>query len=53
LLTPQAFRKAIEDSVPAAARELNLRAFKTGFEYGSIPDVLVESLETLVQVTED
>jgi len=27
-------RKAVADSVPPAFRELNLRAFEKGFEYG-------------------
>ncbi len=29
-----ALRKAVEDSVPPATRELNLRAFDKGYEYG-------------------
>ena len=33
LLAKEAFRSAISDSVPAAHRELNLRAFEAGFEY--------------------
>jgi Pyruvate/2-oxoacid:ferredoxin oxidoreductase gamma subunit len=28
-------RKAVADSVPASFRELNLKAFERGFEYGS------------------
>ncbi len=35
LLEPDALRRAVEDSVPAAMRELNLRAFDKGFEYGT------------------
>jgi 2-oxoglutarate ferredoxin oxidoreductase subunit gamma len=35
LLEPDAVRKAVADSVPASFRELNLRAFEKGFEYGS------------------
>ena len=35
LLEPDAVRKAITDSVPANFRELNLKAFERGFEYGS------------------
>jgi 2-oxoglutarate ferredoxin oxidoreductase subunit gamma len=35
LLEPDAVRKAIADSVPANFRELNLKAFERGFEYGS------------------
>jgi len=34
LLTADAVRKAVADSVPPAFRELNLRAFEKGFEYG-------------------
>jgi 2-oxoglutarate ferredoxin oxidoreductase subunit gamma len=35
LLDPEAVRKAVADSVPASFRELNLKAFQKGFEYGS------------------
>src|SRR5450631_2814844 len=35
LLKPDALRDAIADSVPPAFRELNLRAFDKGFEYGT------------------
>src|SRR5665811_23494 len=34
LLKPDALRDAIADSVPPAFRELNLKAFDKGFEYG-------------------
>lgn len=34
LLKPDAVRKAVADSVPAAFRELNLKAFEKGYEYG-------------------
>lgn len=34
LLDPDAVRKAVADSVPAAFRELNLKAFDKGHEYG-------------------
>ena len=34
LLDPDAVRKAVADSVPAIFRELNLKAFKKGFDYG-------------------
>jgi len=34
LLTPEAFRKAIADSVPPAHRDLNLAAFEKGYEFG-------------------
>ncbi len=35
LLAADAVRKAVADSVPAAFRELNLKAFDKGFEYGN------------------
>ncbi|HKS71931.1 MAG TPA: 2-oxoacid:acceptor oxidoreductase family protein [Terriglobales bacterium] len=35
LLQPEAVRKAVADSVPANFREINLKAFERGFEYGS------------------
>src|SRR5580700_9430189 len=34
LLTADAVRKAVADSVPASFRELNLKAFDKGYEYG-------------------
>src|ERR1700751_856282 len=34
LLDPHALRKAVADFVPAAFRELNLKAFQKGFAYG-------------------
>jgi 2-oxoglutarate ferredoxin oxidoreductase subunit gamma len=34
LLEPDAVRNAIADSVPAAFRDLNLKAFEKGYEYG-------------------
>ncbi len=34
LLEPDAVRQAVEDSVPSSFRELNLKAFEKGFEYG-------------------
>ena len=34
LLDPDAVRKAVADSVPPASRELNLKAFEKGLEYG-------------------
>jgi len=34
LLEPEAVRKAVADSVPASFRELNLKAFEKGYEYG-------------------
>ena len=35
LLTADAVRQAVADSVPASFRELNLQAFERGFEYGN------------------
>jgi 2-oxoglutarate ferredoxin oxidoreductase subunit gamma len=35
LLEPEAVRKAVADSVPASFRDLNLKAFEKGFEYGA------------------
>jgi 2-oxoglutarate ferredoxin oxidoreductase subunit gamma len=35
LLSPDALRNAVADSVPAAFRELNLKAFDKGFDYGT------------------
>jgi 2-oxoglutarate ferredoxin oxidoreductase subunit gamma len=34
VLSPDSLRKAVADSVPPATRELNLRAFDRGFEFG-------------------
>jgi 2-oxoglutarate ferredoxin oxidoreductase subunit gamma len=34
LLDPHAVRTAVADSVPASFRELNLKAFEKGFDYG-------------------
>ena len=35
LVSVQALRQAVADSVPANTRDLNLRAFQTGYEYGA------------------
>jgi 2-oxoglutarate ferredoxin oxidoreductase subunit gamma len=35
VLNPEALRQAVADSVPDAFRELNLKAFDKGFEYGT------------------
>jgi 2-oxoglutarate ferredoxin oxidoreductase subunit gamma len=35
LLSADAVRKSVADSVPPSFRELNLKAFEKGFEYGS------------------
>ena len=43
LPSPDALRQAIADSVPPAFRELNLKAFDKGYEYGkNIPDGSIE-----------
>jgi 2-oxoglutarate ferredoxin oxidoreductase subunit gamma len=34
LISAEAVRKAVADSVPANFRELNLKAFEKGYEYG-------------------
>ena len=34
LINPESVRKAVEDSVPPSFKELNLRAFDKGYEYG-------------------
>ena len=40
LLTPESLRKAVADSVPPATRELNLKAFDKGFDYGRLTPAL-------------
>jgi 2-oxoglutarate ferredoxin oxidoreductase subunit gamma len=35
VLTPDALRQAVADSVPEAFRDLNLKAFDKGFDYGT------------------
>jgi 2-oxoglutarate ferredoxin oxidoreductase subunit gamma len=46
LLPKEAYQKAIADSVPANSRELNLRAFEKGYDYGlSCPETAAECLE--------
>jgi 2-oxoglutarate ferredoxin oxidoreductase subunit gamma len=35
VLEPEAIRQAVADSVPPAFRELNIKAFDKGFEYGT------------------
>lgn len=47
LLPKEAYQSAIADAVPAAARELNLRAFEAGYEYGLRAGALAESLEAV------
>lgn len=46
LLPKEAYLKAIADSVPQNSRELNLRAFEKGYEYGlNCPETQAECLE--------
>jgi len=45
LLDPDAVRKAVMDSVPASFRDLNLRAFEKGYQYGNA--ALASGPETL------
>lgn len=47
LLEKEHYRKAIADSVPEKALELNLRAFEAGYEFGMRGDGHEESLETV------
>jgi 2-oxoglutarate ferredoxin oxidoreductase subunit gamma len=51
LLSKEAYEHAIADSVPAAHRDLNLRAFEAGYQYGLGAEPLEESLETLTTDT--
>jgi 2-oxoglutarate ferredoxin oxidoreductase subunit gamma len=53
LLTKDAYRRAISDSVPAAAKELNLRAFESGYDYGLRVGTLEESLEAMTEAVEE
>ncbi|MGD1214474.1 MAG: 2-oxoacid:acceptor oxidoreductase family protein [Terriglobales bacterium] len=51
LLDPDAVRKAVADSVPPSFRELNLKAFEKGLEYGTtaltaIPNPADADMET-------
>jgi 2-oxoglutarate ferredoxin oxidoreductase subunit gamma len=48
LLTPDSLRRAVADSVPPATRELNLRAFDKGFEFGmtKLKELVDEDTET-------
>ncbi|MGA9564515.1 MAG: 2-oxoacid:acceptor oxidoreductase family protein [Candidatus Korobacteraceae bacterium] len=52
VLEPQSIRDAVGDSVPPAFRELNLKAFDKGFEYGTKHlSAEVHSEEQQVEVT--
>lgn len=50
LLDPEAIRKAVGDSVPPSTRELNLKAFDKGFQYGL--SALESQVESAVEETE-
>jgi len=50
LLDPDALRKAVDDSVPPAFRELNRKAFDRGYEYGLAGHSLGEQAETLPEL---
>jgi len=56
IFSKESLRKAVEDSVPAAFRELNQKAFDTGFEYGlrhlSTGALTADQLEVLEEVRE-
>jgi len=53
VLEEQALRKAVEDSVPPAFRELNLKAFQKGFEYGATSVPLVPETEAVPELLGD
>jgi 2-oxoglutarate ferredoxin oxidoreductase subunit gamma len=53
VLTKDAYRSAIADVVPPAHRDLNLRAFEAGFQYGLRAGTLEESLEEIAAVVEE
>jgi len=50
LLEEQCLRAAVEDSVPPAFRELNLKAFQKGFEYGTTPLPLTGESEVVAKL---
>jgi 2-oxoglutarate ferredoxin oxidoreductase subunit gamma len=50
VLPKEAYKKAIEESVPERALDLNLRAFEAGYEYGLKGDGRVESLEAATAI---
>lgn len=52
VLDPEAVRQAVADSVPEAFRELNLKAFDKGFEYGTKHlSVRIEKEEPEIEVS--
>jgi 2-oxoglutarate ferredoxin oxidoreductase subunit gamma len=52
LLPKEAYQSAITDAVPAAHRDLNLRAFEAGYQFALHATPLEESLEALAGVEE-
>jgi 2-oxoglutarate ferredoxin oxidoreductase subunit gamma len=52
LLDPDAVRKAVADSVPASFRDLNLKAFEKGFDYGSTHAIIPESEDEAIYAKE-
>jgi 2-oxoglutarate ferredoxin oxidoreductase subunit gamma len=56
LVSRESLRQAVEDSVPAAFREMNMKAFDLGFEYGlkhlAHGELKAEELEEPVEVRE-
>jgi 2-oxoglutarate ferredoxin oxidoreductase subunit gamma len=53
LLEEQTLRAAVEDSVPSAFRELNLKAFQKGFEYGATSLPLTGESEVVAALRAD
>lgn len=49
LVPKQAYINAVRESVPAAHRDLNVRAFERGYEYGMDGGSLAESLEQVAE----
>jgi 2-oxoglutarate ferredoxin oxidoreductase subunit gamma len=56
LIARESLRKAVEESVPAGFRELNLKAFDTGYDFGikhlEHGELKAEELEELIEVRE-
>lgn len=56
IFSKESLRKAVEDSVPVAFRELNQKAFDTGYDYGlkhlSTGALTADQLEVLEEVRE-
>jgi 2-oxoglutarate ferredoxin oxidoreductase subunit gamma len=53
LLSRDDYRRAITDVVPAAHRDLNLRAFDAGYDFGLHAPLLDESLESAEATVEE